>query len=271
MLETIIQPPIFRELYIKSTIVSKILLIDIETAPNLGYVWGKWEQNVIEFKDDWYILCFVAKWLDKRGIITSKLTDFSTFKKDPKNDRGVVEAMWKLFNEADIIIAHNGDAFDIKKANARFIAHNMTPPEPYKTIDTKKVAKRYFKFDSNKLDELGRYLGLGRKLQTGGFKLWLDCMAGKRSAWATMIKYNKQDVFLLEDIYNKLKPWIVNHPNVNVFDETKNMCPKCGSNKIQKRGWSIAGGVSRTRRYQCQACGGWCRGKTERIKELELR
>src|ERR1044072_2516292 len=98
----------------------KILLFDIETAPSLGYVWGKWEQDVLDFKREWYMLCFVAKWLDKKGMITGALTDFKTYKKDPENDRELVKQLWHLFDEADILIAHNGDQFDVKKANARF-------------------------------------------------------------------------------------------------------------------------------------------------------
>jgi len=243
---------------------AKILLVDIETAPNLGYVWGKWEQDVIEFKDDWYILSFVAKWHDSNKTISCSLPDFKEFKKDKKDDSQVVLNLWMLFNEADVVVAHNGDAFDFKKANARFIAHGFNPPEPYQTIDTKLVAKKYFKFDSNSLDELGRYLGLGRKESTGGFKTWLDCMAGDMAAWKRMMKYNKQDVLLLEQIYNKLKPWMTNHPNLGLIQDRPESCPICGEhNCLQARGFSFTR-VSRRRRFQCTGCGGWSMGKPEK-------
>ena len=130
---------------------AKILLFDIETAPNLGYVWGKWEQDVIEFDRQWYMLCFCAKWLGDKKVMTHALPDFSLYKKDPENDKELVKKLWELFNEADIIIAHNGDEFDIKKSNARFIYHGFTPNPHYKTIDTKKIAKKYFSFNENNL------------------------------------------------------------------------------------------------------------------------
>lgn len=147
---------------------SKILLFDIETAPIVGYTWGLWEQNVIDTKEEWYMLTFSYKWLGEKTTHVLSLPDLPTYKLDPKNDCELVAKLWELFDEADVVIAHNGDAFDIKKANIRFIKHGFTPPTPYKSIDTKKVAKSVFKFDSNKLDNLGKFLGLGEKLETGG-------------------------------------------------------------------------------------------------------
>lgn len=178
---------------IKKESHSKILLFDIETSPNLGYVWGKWEQDVVSFKEYWYIICFSYKWLNEKETHVVALPDFKTYKKDKTDDAELCKKLWELFNEADVIIAHNGDQFDIKKSNARFIKHHFDPPSFYKTIDTKKVAKKYFKFDSNKLDDLGDYFKIGRKLQTGGFNLWLGCLSNDKKSWNIMKEYNKQD------------------------------------------------------------------------------
>jgi len=239
---------------------TKILLFDIETAPNLGYVWGKWEQDVIEFKDNWYILCFCAKWLDSSRILKSSLPMHTLYRKDKENDKEVVKELWKLLNEADIVIAHNGDQFDIKKANARFIFHGLKPPAPYKTIDTRKVARRYFKFDSNKLDELGRYLNIGRKMKHEGFSLWLRCMAGDRKAWNKMLKYNKQDVLLLEQIYKKFLPWVDNHPNRLMFEGIDFGCPNCSSLNLKKKGYAYTS-TNTYQRYRCGECGKNCKDR----------
>ena len=249
---------------------AKILLFDIETAPNLGYVWGKWEQDVIEFDRQWYMLCFCAKWLGDKKVMTHALPDFSLYKKDPENDKELVKKLWELFNEADIIIAHNGDEFDIKKSNARFIYHGFTPNPHYKTIDTKKIAKKYFSFESNKLDDLGQYLKVGKKLSTGGFALWRGCMAGDKKSWKTMVEYNKQDVVLLEHVYLRLRPWMKDHPNLNVINLTLSACPACGSEDLHKRGFSITRSGQK-QRYQCQDCGMWSQGKSEAIKDLVIR
>ncbi len=227
----------------------KILLFDIETAPNLGYIWGKYEQDVLDYVEEGYMLCFAYKWLGEKDTICLRAKG---------NRTKLVKALWKLFNEADVIIAHHGDQFDIKKANAYFAKAGLPPPSPYKTVDTKKVAKRYFKFNSNKLDDLGNYLGLGRKLQTGGFELWKGCMRNDKKSWAKMMEYNCQDVILLEEVYIKLLPWITNHP-----DRGQNLeCPNC-KGKTERRGFSITR-IGRKQRYQCQECGAWSLGKTEK-------
>ncbi len=134
----------------------RVLIFDIESAPNLGYIWGKYEQDVLSYVKEWYMLSFAFKWLGEEKTHVFGLPQYPLYKKDKMNDKQLVESLWKLFDEADIIIAHNGNSFDIKKSNARFIFHGMKPPSPYKSIDTKLVAKRSFNFNSNKLDDLGK-------------------------------------------------------------------------------------------------------------------
>ena len=232
---------------------AKILLFDIETSPNLAYVWGRYEQNVLDYEKEWEIICFAWKWLGEK-----KIYDISM--RGKRDDRTVVQKLWKLFDQADIVIAHNGDKFDQKKARARFLYHGMTPPSSHQSIDTVKVSRRYFNFNSNKLDELGRHLGLGRKVHTGGFQLWLGCMQNDSKAWKKMIKYNRKDVSLLEKVYLKLRPWMDIHPNRAVIEERPDACPKCGGKRLQSRG------IQKTRtqayrQFQCQSCGGWCRSR----------
>jgi len=237
----------------------KILLIDIETAPNLGYTWGKWEQNVIENKYDWYILCFAAKWHGDKDIIFRSIADVPAFKKNKRDDRYVVRELWKLMHDADVIVAHNGQAFDVRKIKTRFLIHGMKPTSPFKVVDTKRVAKAIFKFDSNKLDELGRQLGVGRKHVHTGFDLWLRCMNGEKKAWKEMETYNIRDVILLEEIYDKLLGWMTNHPNHNLYDGTRGNCPNCGSVRLQSRGKGRVIGHE-YRKFQCLDCGAWSKG-----------
>jgi len=240
---------------------ARILLYDIETAPNLIHTWGVYEQTALEVVRPWYILCFAYKWLDEPTTKVVALTDFEKdYKKDPENDYQVVKTLHNLFNEADIIIAHNGNNFDQKKVSARFLVHGFDPPINYRQIDTLKEARKHFKFDSNKLNDLGTILGIGQKVQTGGYQLWKDCMAGNQTAWNKMKKYNKQDVVLLEEVYKKLLPWISNHPNVSTLNGIMDGCPKCGSKKLQKRGIKH-NKTTAYQTYQCQTCRGYCRDR----------
>lgn len=234
--------------------MAKILYYDIETAPNLSYVWGHFEQNVIEHEREWYMLCVSYRWEHEKKTQVTSLVDFpSDYKKDPENDFHVVKKLWDLFNEADIVIAHNGDRFDMRKANARFVWHGLGPASPVKSVDTLKVARRYFMFNSNKLDSLGAHLGVGRKVATGGFETWAGCMRGDMKLWKRMIKYAKQDVDLLRRVYMELRPWMTNHPNMNIFDGTVNACPTCGSEDLHKRGFRRTQ-VSVFQQYQCNSC-----------------
>lgn len=244
----------------------KILLYDIETVPNIVSSWTTSGKNwrAIEVVEEWYMLCFAYKWLGQKKIHTVALPDFKGYPKNKQNDKNILEVLWKLLDEAEIVIAQNGDAFDQKKSNARFIAHGMKPPSPYKTIDTLKVARRYFKFNSNKLDDLGNYLGVGRKVNTGGFSLWKGCMEGDEKSWRLMRNYNKQDVQLLEDVYLKLRPWMTNHPNRTLLDNKTKACPNCSSEKLQKRGFATTR-VSKYQRWCCQDCGAWSRSRTSEV------
>ncbi len=223
----------------------KVLFYDIETSPNLAWVWGKWEQNVIAYDKEWEILCFAWKWAGEKAVQTAV--------KKGKDDRSVVKALWKLFDEADVVIAHNGDKFDQRKATARFIKYNMKPPSPVVSVDTKKVAKRYAAFNSNSLDDLGEHLGLGRKVKHEGFTLWLGCMANKAASWKSMLTYNRQDVVLLEKVYLRLRPWIKNHPNLAYLKGWSKGCPNCGSKSLISHGFRTTK-ESKFRRLRCKDC-----------------
>lgn len=218
---------------------------------NLGYYFDLWKEgNIVSTEKKWYMISWSAKELNGKQI-TRGLNDYPLYKKNKEDDSALVKDLWELFNTADILIAHNGDRFDIRKANARFIAHKLPPPSPYRTIDTLKIARRHFKFDSNKLDDLGDYLGVGRKLKHSGYELWLGCMAGDSKSWGVMKKYNKQDVNLLESVYLALRPWAKTHPTISFTG-----CPNCSSTNLQKRGIEITK-THKRQRYQCQDCGSW--------------
>ena len=238
----------------------KILFLDIETAPITGLSWGIFETNLMHVIEPTFMLCFAYKWLGKSKVHTKALCDYPGYRKNKKSDKSLVKDLWGVLDSADVVIAHNGDAFDIKKTNARFVVHGLAPPTPYKTVDTLKIARRHFKFDSNKLDNLGGYLNVGRKLPHTGKHLWLGCMSGDAKAWSQMVRYNAQDVRLLERVYEKIKAWSPSHPILTAIAPQKTTaCPTCLSHNVQRRGWNIAK-VKKTPRFQCSDCGHWFSG-----------
>lgn len=241
---------------------AKILFFDIETSPNLANVWANYEQNVLRQVESWQILCFSYRWAHERKTYVVSMYDNRKLDQEAhglyyKDDYNVVLTLHELLEQADIVVAHNGDKFDLRKANARFVYHGLTPPEPYKTVDTLKVARKYFNFNSNKLGDLGEYLGAGSKQQSGGLETWFGCMNGDEKSWRKMIKYAKQDVNLLIKVYEKLRPWMTNHPNLNVYGAL-NQCPTCGHSKLTKRGIRTTKTMS-YQQYRCNSCGAYSR------------
>ena len=243
---------------------AKILFFDIETAPSKGWFWQMWETDILEVETPGYMLSFAAKWFGKSQIMAYGLPNFRGYHKDPSCDKRLVERLAELINEADIVVAHNGDRFDIITTNTRMVVNGLRPLPPTKSVDTLKVARSKFKFLSNKLDDLGNFLGVGRKVPHTGKDLWFRCMKGDPKAWKTMLKYNKQDVALLEQVYLKLRPWMTNHPNLNVINGSEHACPNCGSFRVQKRGVRI----TQTRRYQrywCMECWSWSHVPSDKV------
>jgi hypothetical protein len=243
----------------------RVLIYDIETAPDLGYTWRKWDTNILGFVEGWYILCFAWKWLGENKTHVCGLPDFAdTYAEDQQNDVDVVAKLWELFDEADITVTHNGKVFDKGKVHARMIYHNMQPPTPHKEIDTLQVARKEFTFTSNSLKDLAEYLQLTEaKMDPGGFQTWLGCMAGDRKAWATMMKYNKQDVVVTEQLYLRFRPWINRHPNLALYGTKPDACPKCGatgSENMIGRGWQH-NAVTKRQKFQCTSCGGYSLGR----------
>jgi DNA polymerase III epsilon subunit-like protein len=174
---------------------------------------------------------------------------------------GMISSLWEILDEADVVCHYNGKRFDVPVINREFLKYGYTPPSPYKQIDLLEVVKKQFRFVSNKLDHVCDELKIGKKLKHAGHELWLQCMAGDASAWKTMEKYNIQDVELIVELYEKLRPWITNHPNVALYvDSDDIVCPNCGSSHVRKRGLAHTK-VFSYQRYQCNDCGTWSRGR----------
>lgn len=239
----------------------RVAFIDIETAPIIAAVWQTREADAIWVERDTFLLCAAVSWEGSPTVKTLALPDFPGYDKDRTNDSRLLGELFDILDRADIVVAHNGARFDLPKINARLAVHGFAPPSPYKIIDTLKIARKSFKFDSNRLDNLGRYLGVGRKLPNTGGDLWRRCVDGDPAAWAAMRRYNAQDVRLLVRVYEKLKAWGP-HPDLRPYTGVSG-CPTCLSSDVQRRGISVA----RTRRYQrfqCQGCGTWFSGQLER-------
>jgi transposase-like protein len=227
----------------------RLLVIDIETAPNIAYVWGLFQQNVgiNQIVEPGRVICFAAKWHGSDEMM------FYSERQKGGRER-MIRAAHRLMCEADGIVGWNSQRFDTRWLNAEFHDMGLRRPTGYRHVDLMRSQKRYQQRPSNKLDFAARHLGLGGKVSTGGFDLWRDCMAGDREAWRLMEEYNCADVELTDAIFaDMLKGgWVANLPNRSVT--SGEVCPTCGGDHLQADGHY----QTQTRRYQrwvCQDCG----------------
>lgn len=218
-------------------------------------MWGLFDQNISlnQLINSSSVLCYSAKW---RG---EKKMHFDSVHQS--TERRMLKGVRSLLDEADAVATYNGNSFDLPTLNKELLIHRMNPPAPYKTIDLLQVARQKFRFVSRKMDYISQALGEGAKVRHPGFQMWVDCLAGDDKAWAKMEKYNRQDVVILERLYDRMLPWIPQHPHMGAFADRPDACPRC-----EKEGTLKARGTAVTRdtkykRYQCGACGGWSRGK----------
>lgn len=252
--EVIIRPP-------------KILALDIETAPILAHVWGLWENNVAlnQIQRDWFVLSFCAK------FIGEEIVHYKDQRKcrDVTNDKQVIKAIHKLISEADILLSHNGDRFDLKKLNSRFIYYGLEPIPPKQSIDTLKIAKKFFSFTSNKLEYLATHLKCTPKKKHekfSGFSMWSECLKGNKEAFEEMEKYNIQDVETLIEVYNKLVVW---DSSINFQTYMQETVCVCGNKHFYKNGlrYTRSGAFQI---YRCSNCSKCFIGK-ENIVDKDIR
>jgi uncharacterized protein YprB with RNaseH-like and TPR domain len=223
--------------------MKKLLFFDIETSPLLIWAWNVYETNALKVEKQSKLLSFSYKWQGDKQVKVLSLKN--------NTEKGLLKKLHEILDEADIVCGHNSKKFDVRVVNAFFIHNGFKPPSPYKQIDTLQIARSKFKFASNHLNDLGEYLGVGKKVKTGGIDLWFQCMAGDKKAWKLMEEYNRIDTELLEKVYNVLMPYAENQPAIyhGLF------CPKCGS-EVEFRG-TYENKQFIGKRFCCKKCFSW--------------
>jgi DNA polymerase elongation subunit (family B) len=241
----------------------KILFIDIETSPHTAHVWQLFDVHVSpnQIMATGETMCVAAKWRDDRTV------QFRSTHRDGADE--MLRWIHGLLDEADIVVGYNSIKFDLPILRKDFLLAGLEPPSPFKHVDLLRTMRSTFKFPSNKLGVVTERLGLGGKVTHAGHQLWVDCMAGDEKAWRKMTAYNRNDVVILERLYERLLPWIPNHPNMGLW-KGGHTCPNCGSGELQSRG--TARTTTRVyRRFQCNSCGKWSRAvKADKDSAVEV-
>jgi DNA polymerase elongation subunit (family B) len=238
---------------------AKILLYDIETSTSGGRFWGgrKYDTNILEITEERQLLSFAYRWHGESTI-------FCETREGERTDKNLVKSLRQLLLEADITVAHNGDKFDRAVAKSRMFFHNLPPVKINCSVDTLKAAKNYFSFTGNSLDDLLRFLALPRKMKTRGLSLWLDCEANKfkgdSKSWKELATYNKSDVEGLTAVYDRMRPWIENHPNIsrilNPYENALGLCPENSQHRTRKKGFRTTAKIA-YQQWTCNDCHRW--------------
>ena len=226
----------------------KILILDIESSFSQLAVFTlkpQWH-NHSNILDEWWIHCAAWKWLGD-----DKIHSVKTYRKGC--DKSIVTKLKKLLEQADVVVGHNTDRFDLKKINARLLYHGLKPLVIPQSVDTLKVARKHFMLTSNKLDYIANYLGVGGKMTTRP-NLWMRTLKGDKKAIDEMVKYNKQDIVIQEKVFLKLRPFTA-LPNMNAWSDRQGLvCKSCGSDKLKSHG-IVRTKTSAYRRFMCLRCG----------------
>lgn len=248
---------------------AKVLLFDLETSPLLVRIWSLWQNgvNIDDIVEDWTLLCFSAKWLFEKDVISHVLTKKELIARD---DNRIVKELWNLMDTADIIIAHNAERFDIRKSNSKFLKHELNLPSSYQVIDTLKHVKKRINLTSNKLDYIARYLGIDGKMVTPS-GMWRKVMENDYDMLLEMDKYCQQDVLCLEKVYLKLRPYIQPHPNLGLhIQDNVHSCPSCGSqNLVWEKGKVYTTNANQYHAFRCGDCKSIGRSKSPILKSSD--
>lgn len=251
---------------------AQVFIFDIETSPELAYVWGRWKQNVApnQVVQRSYMLSWAAKRLGSDEVFADALPYYGDYKAGDVNDYNIVKSLWELLDKADIVIAHNGIKFDLAYANTRFAFHGLGMPSPYKVVDTLQVAKKQFRFAANSLKELIAFFGFEEDKMANQMETWIGCMNGDVDSWNYMVEYNKRDITTLENVYLKLRPYDKQHPNIQLYADVPAIgCPCCGSGGFTVLDKNAYTAQSAFESYRCNDCKHVFRS-TKRIKGIKI-
>lgn len=233
----------------------KILIYDLEVSPELSWTYPpEWQTSVIRMEDRQKLMSFSWKWYGENSINHMNLSQMASFRARPQDDKQLTAELHTVMGQADIIMGHNSASFDDKMANMFFVVNDFDPLPPFKVIDTKRIACQFFRMPSNKLDNLARFFGIDGKTNTRIGDIWYEAYVEADSeAYELLEVYNNQDVNITEQIYEKLRPFMRNHPNLARITGEWDSCPVCGGYSYRVKAYRHTN-VSKYQQYFCNDC-----------------
>lgn len=220
----------------------KYLYFDLESSLMEGYFFKIWDENIPITRVKKHSHLLTAAWATNDGEVESIRISPEDVKTG--NDLAVVVKMIEMINSCDVLVTYNGKRFDLKLLNTRAIYWGLPPIAAKKHVDLFEQAKKSFKFPSNSMQNVSKYLGLEGKLATGGTLLWERCANFDdkevcNEALIEMETYNRQDIEATRDLHKRLQGWGKSAPNIGTIAKSKDgveglRCIHCGSSDVSK-------------------------------------
>jgi hypothetical protein len=232
--------------------LKKRLFFDIETSPNIGFFWQSGYRLNVPYSNiikERAIICICYKWEGEDKVYSL------TWDKD-QDDKVMLEKFIEIANDANELVGHNGDRFDLPWIRTRCLYHRIPTFPTYVTIDTLKHARSKFRFNSNRLDYIAQFLNVGEKTETGGFDLWKNIVLNKdKEALKNMVEYCKNDVAILEKVYHELAKYVPHKTHLGALvTGEKTCCPECGSSDLRHSQTRYSATGTPRIQMQCNNC-----------------
>jgi len=229
---------------------SDTLILDLETSDLAG--------------NRGHILCAAAKWWKSDKVMSWRLDDvpgYGTTPKSWRNDGPIVRELVKLATSAKAVVAYYGGygKFDIPFLNTRAVGAGITPLPQLSIVDPYTTARGKLRLARNGLDSVSTLLKCKHKKYHLPWEDWHNAKFGDSAAMSKLVKYCKNDVICLEEVYEKLLPLMNSHPyaadpsTVNP-DHRHRQCPACGSTRTMSKG-KRATKTFIVMRRECKDCG----------------
>ena len=251
----------------------KAATLDIERIPGRHSTWHRgqtitgpfWDLNEIKawtgkriHADDvkeWpRTICAAWKWYDQENV------EFAAEWQVGGYD-GFMRAVWEVFDRADLIIGHNADRFDARHLMGGWAEMGLPAPSPYKVVDTLKIARGTFAYESNTLDALNKRLGIDAKTDKYNAQIAKDAVNGDIPSQRILEEYNRGDIVASEALFDRLRPYARNIPHLGMWTDDALACPSCG-HTMTATGKTVHANVQRYEHLTCPNCGSHARGTT---------
>lgn len=174
---------------------------------------------------------------------------------------GFMRTVWDVFDRADLIIGHNAERFDAKHLMGGWAEMGLPAPSPYKVIDTLKIARGSFAYESNTLDALNKRLGIDAKTDKYSVEVARAAVNGDKEAQARIEGYNRGDIIASEALFDRLRPYAKGIPHLGMWTDDALACPSCGST-MTATGKTVHANVQKYEHLHCPNCGSHARGTT---------